>query len=356
MLERVVAVAMRRHLSRSTIECYQRWIGAVLRYCSTALPADAAPSDPDDPFDIPLLDEAPVHARAEAPVWRHPRELGAAEVEAFLTHLARERRLSASSQNQAANAIVFLYKHVLAGEVADDHLGRFVAERSKRPVRVPTVLSRDEAVRVIEALPAGSMVRLMVELMYGTGLRVMECCTLRVRDVDFDRDQVIVRAAKGYKDRIVMLPRAVCGRLADQVRRVRRMHERDLGKGGGYVPISDSALHKLPYAESDWRWQFVFPSVTMRRDEQGRGRRWHANPSVLERAMKRATRVADVGKRVTCHTLRHSFATHLLEAGYDVRQVQTLLGHTSLKTTMIYTHVMQKPAVAVVSPLDRLGV
>jgi integron integrase len=324
LLERIKDVAIRRHLAGATVHCYLSWIREFLRFC-----------------------------RVDG-VWKHPRELGAAEVERFLTYLARDRRLSASSQNQATCAIVFLYKQVLADEVGKDHLGRFAAERSHRPTRVPTVLSVDEARRVIDAVKHRSIHRLMIELLYGTGLRAMECCTLRLRDMDFDRSQIIVRGGKGDKDRIVMMPQSLCGRIAEQCARVRHLHQRDLAKGGGHVPVEDTFVHKIPYAQNDWRWQFVFPSVTMRRDELGHGYRWFAHPGVLNRTVTRAARRAGIGKRVTCHTFRHSFATHLLEAGYDIRQVQTLLGHASLKTTMIYTHMMNKPAVAVTSPLDRL--
>jgi integron integrase len=317
-------VGLRRHLSPHTIECYQLWVRQFLRF------------------------------NRVAGRWRRPGELFAADVEAFLTHLARDRRLSASSQNQATCALVFLYKQVLIEELGDDHLGRFVAERAQRPQRVPTVLSTDEAMRIIESIRAGAMHRLMVELLYGCGLRVMECCTLRLRDLDFDRGQIVVRGGKGDKDRVVMMPRAARGELVEQCRRVRAGHARDVRIDGGFVPLPVSLLHKVPYAQQDWRWQFLFPSVTLRRDEQGRGSRWHTNPSSLDRTIRAAVRRARVAKRVTCHTFRHSFATHLLEGGYDVRQVQTLLGHASLATTMIYTHVMNKPAVAVTSPLDRL--
>jgi len=335
LLERLEAVGQRRRLAESTIACYQDWVGAFLRFW-----------------------------RDENGAWRRPEELRGPEVEGFLTHLVRDRRLSASSQNQALCAIVFLYRHVIFGNDADleadgsawrVHLGRFAAERSTRPVRVPTVLSQDEVMEVIEAIKPSSTHRLMVELLYGTGLRVMEGCTLRVRDIDFDRHQIIVRAGKGEKDRVVMLPETLQKRLADRVRRVRAIHERDVSKGGGFVPVPSEVEHKIPYAEQDWRWQYVFGSFTMRRDEAGRGFRWHAHPGVLSRTVKQAGKRAGVSKRVTPHTFRHSFATHLLESGYDVRQVQMLLGHSSLKTTMIYTHVMNKPAVAVTSPLDRLN-
>jgi integrase len=185
LLEQVADVGKRLHLARNTVECYRRWIGEFLRYC--AKPVEAEPLDAIDQF-LALDDPAPT-GPAAAVGWRHPRELGAADVEAFLTYLARDRRLSASSQNQAVNAIVFLYKQVLAGEVGEDHLGKFTAERSRRPARVPTVLSTDETSAVLEAIRAGSMHRLMAELLYGTGMRVMECCTLRLRDIDFDRGE-----------------------------------------------------------------------------------------------------------------------------------------------------------------------
>jgi site-specific recombinase XerD len=216
LLERVCDVGMRRRLAAVTVECYQMWIERFLRFCR-------------------------VDGR-----WRDPRELGTTDVEQFLTHLAKDRRLSASSQNQATCAIIFLYKQVLAGEVPEDHLGRFEAERAHRPMRVPTVLSVNEASRLIAEMPEGSTRRLMVQTLYGTGLRVMECCTLRLRDLDFDREQIMVRSGKGDKDRIVMLPRSLREALIEQVRRVRRLHERDLCKGGGYVPIQPALAHKVP--------------------------------------------------------------------------------------------------------------
>jgi integrase len=199
------------------------------------------------------------------------------------------------------------------------------------------------------------MRQLMARVMYGAGLRVMEVCTLRVRDLDFDRGQIVVRGGKGGKDRVVMLPAAVRGDLAEQVRRVRHRYERDVARGGGYAPVPDAVAHKVPKAGAEFGWQFVFPSVVMRRDAAGRGVRWHCDPGVVDRAVRRAAREAGLAKRVTCHTFRHSFATHLLEAGYHVRQVQELLGHASLKTTMVYTHVTSRPAVAVRSPLDEVA-
>jgi integron integrase len=249
---------------------------------------------------------------------------------------------------------VFLYKHVLADELGGDHLGRFAAERARRPVRVPTVLSPAEVRAVLEALAAGSVHRLMVELLYGAGLRLAECCSLRVRDIDFDRAQIVVRGGKGDKDRVVMLPARSAAALAEQVRRVRHRHDRDVRRGGGHVPLPDPLANKVPYAETDWRWQYVFPSAVMRRDGDGRGFRWHADPSRLDRAIRRASRDARLPKRVTAHTFRHSFATHLPEQGWHVRQVQALLGHRKLETTMVYTHLACRPAAAVTSPLDRL--
>ena len=325
VLERLSDVAARRHLAPATVQCYRRWVRFFLVFCKGKGP------------------------------WRSPAEVGAPEIEAFLTHLARDRRLAASTQNQATNAIVFLYKQVLVDELPADHLGRFAAERSKRPARLPTVLSTDEVIRVIEAVEPESMHRLMIELLYGTGMRVAECCTLRVRDVDFDRGRIHVRDAKGEKDRLVMLPATLRGRLADQVRRVRSRHGGLVARGGGFVPLPDVLAHKTPYAADDWRWQFVFPSAHTRDDDQGRPARWHAHPGVLGRAVREAAGRAGVAKRVSPHTFRHSFATHLLESGYDVRQVQQLLGHESVETTMLYTHLMNKPAIAVTSPLDRLA-
>jgi integron integrase len=288
--------------------------------------------------------------------WVPPEQLGTADVEAFLNHLVGERRLAASTQNQALNALVFLYKHVLEDAIARDHLGKFELLRSTRPARLPTVLSVAEVARVLGAIAPGCIFRLMAELLYGTGLRVSECCTLRVRDIDLDRAQVIVRAGKGDKDRCVMLPAALRERLAAQLGRVEALWRRDATRGGGYAPVPDALEHKRPRAGWELPFQYVFPSAVMRRDSAGRGTRWHAHPGTLDRCVCVAARRARVGKRVTCHTFRHSFATHLLEAGYDVRQVQTLLGHASLKTTMVYVHVMNKPSVAVTSPLDRLAV
>lgn len=325
LLDRCKAVAARRHLAGSTVRCYAGWVEDFIRWTGGR------------------------HGR-----WRHPRELAAEDVEAYLNELAVVRRVSASTQNQAICALVFLYRQVLGDELGDGHLGRFAAERARRSTYLPTVLSPGEVTRVLSAMTPGSMHRLMVELIYGTGLRLNECCTLRIRDLDFDRASILVRQAKGRKDRAVMLPRTLVAGLSEQVRRVRHRHARDLKLGGGFVPLPDALAHKTPSAANDWRWQFVFPSVVLRRHGDGRGERWHTDPGKLDRAIRRAAASAGVAKRVTAHAFRHSFATHLLEQGWDVRQVQTLLGHASLATTMIYVHVMNKPSVAVTSPLDRL--
>ncbi len=326
LLERVVEVARVRRLSANTIDVYSAWIRGFLTFCR----------DPAGP-------------------WRHPAELGTEDVERFLNDLVIRRRLSASSQNQALNALVFLYRHVLENAIPRDHLGKFELLRSRRVRRVPTVLSSAEVARVIERVPERRNHRLLVRLLYGTGLRVSEGCTLRIRDIDLQRAQIIVRAGKGDKDRIVMLPVALQGELVDQMGRIEAAWRADVARGGGYSPVPDALANRRPTAARELPFQFLFPSAVLRYDADGLGRRWHADPSALDRTIGRAARAAGVCKRVTCHTFRHSFATHLLEAGYDVRQVQTLLGHSSLKTTMIYTHVTSRPAIAVTSPLDRLA-
>jgi integron integrase len=326
LLERADLVCRRRGMSRKTAQAYCHWIRRFLSFSAAA--------------------------RRE---WTPPGKLGTADVEAFLNYLVGERHVAASTQNQALNALVFLYRHVLEDAIAPAHLGKFELQRCTRPARLPTVLSVAEVTRLLAAIPCERMSRLMAELLYGTGMRVGECCQLRVRDIDLGRAQIIVRAGKGEKDRIVMLPARLRDRLIAQVGRVEARWRRDITRGGGYAPVPAALLHKRPRAGSELPFQFVFPSLIMRRDASGRGLRWHTAPASLERVVYAAARRAGIGKRVTCHTFRHSFATHLLESGYDVRQVQTLLGHASLKTTMVYVHVMNKPAVAVQSPLDRLA-
>jgi integron integrase len=327
LLEQAKVVARRLRLSPKTISAYSAWISQYLTFCSARLGC-----------------------------WTHPTKLGTSDCEAFLNDLVLGRRLSASSQNQALNALVFLYRHVLENAIPQDHLGKFAILRSQRPKRIPTVLSADEVRRLIEAVDPARMSRLMIELMYGTGMRVSEVCTLRIRDIDLGRAQIIIRAAKGDKDRIVMLPTTLRDRLVAQIDTAEQQWRRDVARGGGYAPVPDALLHKRPRAGNELPWQFVFPSSVLRRDEAGRGTRWHTDAAALDRIVYAAAVRAGIRKRVTCHTFRHSFATHVLEAGFDIRQVQTLLGHASLKTTQIYTHVMNRPAIAVASPLDRLAV
>lgn len=326
LLNHMAEVMRLRRLSANTRDAYSGWVRNFLTFCR----------DPNG-------------------TWRHPRELGTQDVERFLNDLVTRRRLSASSQNQALNALVFLYRHVLENTIPHDHLGKFELLRSRRERRVPTVLSAAEIARVIEHVPDRHNYRLLVRLLYGTGLRVSEGCTVRVRDIDFQRAQIIVRAGKGDKDRLVMLPASLRGELEAQLERVTARWRSDVARGGGYAPVPDALANRRPSAARELPFQFLFPSTLLRRGPDGRGRRWHADPSALDRVIVGAARSAGINKRVTCHTFRHSFATHLLEAGYDVRQVQTLLGHASLKTTMIYTHLMNRPAVTVASPLDRLS-
>lgn len=285
--------------------------------------------------------------------FRHPATLGAAEVEAFLTYLAVERRVSASTQNQALSAVLFLYVHVL-----NMQLSSFDAVRARRSRRLPVVLSRDEVAQLLEAvdrLETDEPYGLMARLMYGAGLRLMECCRLRVKDVDLVRLQITVREGKGDKDRMVMLPRSLQTPLAEQIRRRAELHERDLRRGLGRVALPDAFDVKDTGAATSLGWQFVFASRQLSGDPRGDERRRH---HVHEAAVRRAVTLCVDGlgwtKRTSCHTLRHSFATHLLEAGYDIRTVQDLLGHADVSTTMIYTHVSQQGVAGVRSPLDAL--
>ena len=273
--------------------------------------------------------------------------LTAPEIKKYLEYLALERGVSASTQNQALNAIVFLFKNVLKKEPGV--IGDFI--RAKRPVRLPVVLSKNEVTRLLTMLP--DMYSLMAGLLYGCGLRVMECVRLRVKDIDFDQSQVMIRDGKGQKDRITMLPDRYKRLLQNQLQRVQQIHSNDLKRGFGEVYIWPSLERKYPKIAHEWIWQYVFPSSKLSVDPRsGRTRRHHIHESVLQRHIKSTSRKAGINKRVTCHTLRHSFATHLLENGYDIRTVQELLGHADVSTTMIYTHVLNKPGLAVKSQVD----
>jgi len=278
---------------------------------------------------------------------KHPRQMGRAEIEAFLTHLAVDKHVAAATQNQALNAIVFLYKHVLDMPL-DFPLESVRARRSKR---IPTVLSREEARLVLACMKGTSL--LICQILYGSGLRVGECLRLRVKDVDFKRRQLLIHDTKGRKDRATILPQALIDPLQQHLLRVKRIHEMDLKEGYGSVFLPDALERKYPYAANEWIWQYVFPSHKRSPDPRtGVIRRHHLGPHAVQRAIRRAVKLAGIKKRVTAHTFRHSFATHLLESGHDIRTVQSLLGHKDLRTTMIYTHVLNSGPYAVRSPLD----
>ena len=280
---------------------------------------------------------------------RHPSEMGDKEISDFLSYLAVNRNVAASTQNQALNAIVFLYKQVLKMELGD--FSRF--ERAKRPARLPSVLSRNEVAKLIPLVP--SKYRIMVELLYGCGLRLMECIRLRVKDIDFEFNQVIVRDGKGNKDRVTMLPEALKQKLREHLARVKTIHENDLKNGFGEVYLPHALSRKYPHAAREWYWQFVFPSETISVDPRSSiKRRHHIYETSLQRAVRQAARQAELPKPATPHIFRHSFATHLLEGGYDIRTVQELLGHKDVSTTMIYTHVLNKGGMSVKSPLDTM--
>lgn len=280
---------------------------------------------------------------------RHPAEMGGLEINAFLTDLAVHGNVAASTQNQALSALLFLYRHLLGIDVGD--FGQVV--RARKPFRLPIVMTRDEVRRVLAQLSGEHW--LMASLMYGTGLRVNECVALRVQDLEFDRNQVFVRDGKGRHDRMVMLPQRLKEPLAEHLDRVRSIHRRDLEDGFGRVLLPEAIDRKYPSAAVDWRWQWVFPQdrrwVDRATGSQGRH---HQDPSLIQRAVALAVRRAGLAKRASCHTFRHSFATHLLESGHDIRTVQELLGHRSVRTTQIYTHVLNRGPSGVPSPADLL--
>jgi integron integrase len=315
LLDRVRAALRARHYSRRTEENYVAWIRRFIFF----------------------------HGK------RHPAEMGAPEVTRFLTSLAVDANVAASTQNQALSALLFLYRDVLEVDLPWLH----DVVRAKRPARLPVVLTRDEVRAVLQRLDG--LPRLMGCLLYGAGLRVLECCRLRVQDVDFAANQIVVREGKGHKDRVTMLPAIVKNDLARHLDTVRGQHEEDRAAGAGWVELPTALLRKYPNAGREWPWQWVFPATRMYRDRlTGQLRRHHLHESVLQRAVKSAVRHAGLAKRATPHTLRHSFATHLLEDGHDIRTVQELLGHRDVTTTMIYTHVLNRGPAAVRSPADRM--
>ena len=315
LVERVREAIRARHYSRRTEKAYWQWMRRFIFF----------------------------HGK------RHPAQMGAAEVSAFLSWLAVERNVAAATQNQALSALLFLYKEVLG--VGLPWLDQMV--RAQRPVRLPVVLSEAEVRRLLQHVEGSA--RLMVGLLYGAGLRQVECLSLRVKDVDFVYRQIIVRDGKGGRDRATMLPENLVQPLQRHLTKVRALHARDIDEGHGEVWLPHALARKYRRAGFQWAWQFLFPSFNRSVDpESGTVRRHHVHPDTLARAVKQAARAAGIEKPVSCHTLRHSFATHLLESGYDIRTVQELLGHSDVSTTMIYTHVLNKGARGVRSPLDRL--
>lgn len=282
---------------------------------------------------------------------RHPRDLDASEVRRFLTHLARTAKVSAGTQNQALAALLFLYREVLGIPMGPPQ----GIEPAKRAHHVPTVLSVEEVGAVLAAMEGTP--RLMASLLYGSGLRITECVELRVKDLDLVRQEVTVRGGKGGRDRRTMLPSALIPELESHLLRVRDLHQRDLRTGAGEVALPDALARKLPGAAREFGWQWAFPAGRQYIDEEsGVRRRHHVHQSVIQRAVSDAARAIGLSRRVTCHTFRHSFATHLLEAGYDIRTVQELLGHRDVSTTMIYTHVLNRGGLGVRSPLDAAGI
>ncbi len=280
---------------------------------------------------------------------QHPKDLGAAQVEQFLTHLAVHRNVSASTQNQAKSALLFLYKEVLGEALPwlDD------IEHAKTPKRLPVVLTKNEVQAILKELDGTH--HLIVSLLYGTGMRILEALRLRVKDVDFERKEILIRDGKGFKDRITMLPASLVVPLKAHLEKVKKLHLDDLAGGFGEVYLPTALAKKYPYAARDWVWQYIFPSGKLSvdpRSDEAITRRHHVQDQAIQRAVRQAVVNAGIQKAATPHTLRHSFATHLLESGYDIRTVQELLGHSDVATTMIYTHVLNKGGRGVSSPLD----
>jgi integron integrase len=316
LLDRVRTAVRVRHYSIRTERSYVRWIDRFVRFHGL----------------------------------RHPMELGENEISAFLNHLAVNEKVSSSTQNQALCAIVFLYKHVLKKDLEnfDDLVW------AKRTKHLPVVFTRDETKAVIGQLSGNY--RLIALLLYGSGLRLMECLRLRVKDIDFHYHQITVRDGKGGKDRVTVLPLAAKSLFEENLKKVRDLHEKDIKDGCGGVYMPDAIERKYPHACREWGWQYAFPASQISIDPRsGVRRRHHLDATVLQKAVKEAIRKAGIHKHAGCHTLRHSFATHLLEDGYDIRTIQELLGHNDVKTTMIYTHVLNRGGLAVRSPADALG-
>ena len=277
------------------------------------------------------------------------KELSEKHINAFLTHLASEKRVSPSTQNQALSALLFLYRYVLKKEI--DDLGPII--RAQKHRHLPVVLSKDEVRQVVSQLSGER--RLIASLLYGTGMRLMECLQLRIKDVDLSRNEILIRDGKGDKDRITMLPESLKNEITTHLKRVKTIHRKDLSDGWGRVMLPYSIERKYPNASAEWAWQWVFPQKKRWKNrEKGEEGRHHLDPSIVQKAVKKAVLLSGLSKHASCHTFRHSFATHLLEDGYDIRTVQELLGHSDVKTTMIYTHVLNRGPRGVKSPLDGL--
>ena len=337
-----------KQLSYRTEETYLQWIQRYILFHRTK----RQNSDGEPATEANGNGGEPAHGggcQASGWIWRHPKDMSYAEVRAFLTHLAADRKVSASTQNQALNAMLFLYREVLGVEMewVDDF------EQAQRSRRIPVVLSREEIQKLLKELTG--VQSLIGRLLYGTGLRLLEGLRLRVKDLDFARNQIVVRGGKGDKDRTTMLPDTLKLELQRHLETVRRIWREDLSVGQGKVWLPGALSQKYPKAEQEWGWQWVFPSGELSLDPVSKvRRRHHVTDSAVQSAIKLAAARAKLVKRATPHTLRHSFATHLLENGYDIRTVQDLLGHKEVTTTQIYTHVMQKPGLGVKSPLDRI--
>lgn len=280
--------------------------------------------------------------------YRHPSEMVEPEINQFLTYLAVKEHVSASTQTQALSALLFMYRYVIGYEIGE--VGSLV--RAKKSERLPVVMSRDEVTTLLSELSGDHL--LIASVLYGSGLRLMECLQLRVQDIDFERGEIKVRRGKGDKDRVTMLPQSLSRPLQEHLKRVKRVHEQDVRDGWGCVELPMALARKYPSAASEWQWQWVFPQATRWHNPRtGHQGRHHVHETLVQRAVKDASRRAGIAKKVTCHTLRHSFATHLLESGYDIRTIQELLGHACVSTTMIYTHVLNKGGLCVRSPIDR---
>lgn len=278
---------------------------------------------------------------------RHPRAMNTPEVEAFLTWLAVDQSVAPPTQNQALSALLFLYRHVLQVELT----GPVDAIRARKDRRLPTVLTKGEVQRLFDQM--AGLHQLMAQLLYGSGMRIMECIRLRIQDLEFARQQIMVRDTKGNQDRVTLLPQRLIPPLQQHLHEVKRLHDQDLAQGHGAVYLPYALARKYPHAPTEWRWQYLFPADRLSVDPRSHAiRRHHVDEGGLQKSVRRAAQAARIDKHVTPHTLRHSFATHLLEAGYDIRTVQELLGHKDVKTTMIYTHVLNKGPLAVRSPLD----